>query len=169
MGSGRDLEKLIVASVKAQGLAIDQTSPRSVATGKRDSSGRMITVTIECGQLDFVGNVRGRYVTFDAKSCKVQSSFPLRDIRKHQAVICRNRHLEGACAFFLIELTQPAPSVCYAMPWPVLEPFWREYMAFGQPASIPRAAIERYCLPVPRVGKHLDLVGILDRLMGARV
>lgn len=161
---GKSLETLVERSARAQGLHIEKNSPRSVATGKRDLQGRMLNITIASGKLDFHGHWRTKYFTFDAKSCAAGTRFPLADIAKHQEVICRHRHAEGVVAFFLVEFTQPGQPQYFALTHPILKPYWDARMAWGEPASIPRAAIERYCPRVALTPRGLDLVGIIEQL-----
>lgn len=165
MSSGRDLERLVRRSAEGQGIRITQTGPRAIGTGKTDLRGRPISVHVESGQLDFVCTVQGRHVEFDAKACANLTSFPLREIRHNQAVICRHRHEEGCVAGFLVEFTRLEPAEYYWLPWPVLAPIWRK-APYGGPQSIPLATFRALCPHVRTLpGGRLDLSGILGRLL----
>lgn len=162
MSTGKALETLVRKSADAQrpqGLNLAHTSPRFV--GRVGPNGEAQGRVVSKGTLDFLGDYRGRLVTFDAKSTKTKS-FPLRLIKRHQATIVRNAHQRGAIAFFLVEFTDTG--AYYAMPWPVLAPWWGEFDMMGDPASIPRQVIESECLAIAKERGRLDLVGVIERL-----
>lgn len=163
---GSALETLARKSVERQadqGLHLIQTGPRFVGRvgSKGEASGRLVAL----GALDFIGDYRGRFVTFDAKSCANATSFPLADLRRHQVVIVKRTVARGGLAFFLLEFTAGSPSY-WALTWDVLRPYWNEADAGGR-QSIPRAAIEGQCLRIQRTRSGLDLVGVIEQLQAA--
>lgn len=165
MNTGKALEALVRHSADRQaklGINLKQTSPRFV--GGIGPDGQAQGRVVGKGTLDFVGDLLGRSVQFDAKSTKARSSFKLSLIKRHQATIVRNAHERGAIAFFLIEFsTLEGGPRYYALTWPVLQPFW-DKADFGGVQSIPREIIQRGCVEIPRKGKTLDLVGAIRRL-----
>lgn len=166
MARGSALEALVRKSAKAlerEGLRLAQTSPRSVVM-KRHGSGLAEVRQMPTGDLDFVGDLRGRLVSFDAKSTQQKTRFPLSNIKRHQQVIVRKAHERGALAFFLVEFSTLAGGPRYfALTWPVLRRFWP---AGGDPEpSIPLAVFEAECLEVKRAGAVLDLVGAVRQLL----
>jgi penicillin-binding protein-related factor A (putative recombinase) len=148
------------------GLSLSQTSPRFV--GRVGPDGRAQGRIVGTGQLDFVGDLRGRLVTFDAKSSRHTTRLDLRLIRRHQAVILKRAHQRGAVAFLLVELGAGTPApVYFALPWPALAPWWGA-ADYGGAQSMPRAAIEAEGLPIQRTGKTLLLLPVVEAL-AARV
>lgn len=158
--TGDKLEALAKQSAKAQGLPLKQTSARSVVVGRKD--GRPISAVVSAGELDFTGHLDGRYFTFDAKSThRMHFGLPL--IKSHQATICRNRHTEGAIAFFLVELSRfPGGPRYFAVPWPALAPY-RQGSAWTKP-SLSLKELEAGAIEVRRRGKHLDLAAAIWKL-----
>lgn len=165
--TGNTLEALVRKSAKAQlsqGLRLAQTSPRSVVL-KRHAAGQAHVQQMPTGELDFVGDYKGRAVSFDAKSTATKTTFPLRNIKRHQATIVRHAHERGALAFFLVEFTACAGAPrYYALTWDVLAPFWSSFSLY-QATSIPLAVFEKRCVEVVRKGATLDLVGAVQQLL----
>lgn len=158
--TGGNLEDLVKKSAKAQDLALKQTSARTVVTGRKN--GRAVGRVVSSGELDFTGHIQGQYFTFDAKSTK-RVPFKLSLIKPHQATICRNRHAEGALAFFLIELSAlPGGARVLLVPWPVFAPYWQG-SAWTAP-SVSLAEMEKGAIEVRRRGKLLDLAGAIWQL-----
>lgn len=156
-----------------EGLWLAHTSPRFVGSvgPAGEASGRLVAL----GALDFIGDYRGQAVTFDCKSTETRTSFALRLIKPHQALIVRNAHARGAIAFFLLELDAKAKGPAYfALTWPVLEPYWRAWHYPNPlsddepPASIPRAVLEAHCPRVTRKGSTLDLCAAISGLLETR-
>lgn len=168
MTRGASLEAMIRRSAEIQGLrGLKQTGPRYVgATGRggRAKGGRVVGK----GELDFAGNVGPLAVTFDAKSCANGTSFPLANIKRHQATICKRRHEEGAIAFFLVEFSALDAPEYFALTWPVLEPYWKRYDAIkpgaDYVASIPLTEFRGQCIRVERAGSVLDLLAAVKQL-----
>lgn len=162
---GKGLEGLVVRSAerqKAQGLHLTKTGVGFAYQG-RSADGRMVGVATNKGQLDFVGHLRGRLVTFDAKSCD-KTALPLSSLRRHQVTIVKRRHAEGCVAFFLVELTRGGAPSYHALTWPVLQPYWDKFSLLGTPASIPVAVLQSKCPAIARGANGLDLVAVLEQL-----
>lgn len=159
---GGALEKLVKASADRQrneGLSLTQTAPRFI--GKPGADGIATGRVVGTGQLDFVGDWRGRAVSIECKSTRHATRLDLRLIRRHQAVILRRAHERGAVAFLLVELGAGSPSPVYlAVPWPTLAPWWNA-ASYGGAQSIPRAALDAGSVTVPRRGNYLDLVATI--------
>lgn len=167
---GSALEAIVRRSAdkaKDAGLWLVQTGPRfagKVTGPAGEAQGRLVAA----GALDFIGDLHGRAVTFDAKSCAIKTAFPLKDIRPHQAVIVKRAHRRGAVSFFLVEFSALAGGPRYfALTWPVLEPYWRPFYHSGSAdgsSSIPLRVFEAECLEVGCKGKTLDLAGAIEAL-----
>ena len=165
MSTGSNLEALVRCSadrLEDQGFHLIQTSPRFVGSvgPKGEAFGRIVGQ----GALDFIGDFRGLFVTFDAKSTESKTAFKLDLIKRHQAVIVRKSFERGAIAFFLVEFSKLEPARYFALTWPVLKPWWGR-MDYGGPQSIPFAFLEAECLEIHRERKTLDLVGTVEALM----
>ena len=133
MNTGSTFEALVRKSADKQapqGLHLIQTSPRFV--GSVGPRGEAIGRIVGQGALDFIGDFRGLFVTFDAKSTQSRSSFALDLIKQHQAVIVKNTHDRGGIAFFLVEFSTLAPARYFALSWPTLKPWW-DRMEYGGP------------------------------------
>lgn len=165
MSTGSELESLIRQSAKKQapeGLHLIQTSPRFIGaiTGPcGEARGRVVSL----GALDFIGDYKGAFVTFDAKSTESKTSFRLSLIKQHQAVIVKKAHERGAIGFFLVEFSKLEPARYYALTWPFLREYWNR-QDFGGPQSIPLKAIQEQCHEIVRDRKTLHLVKIIETL-----
>ncbi|MNS48952.1 Holliday junction resolvase RecU [compost metagenome] len=168
-GRGSAFERLVAASVEgleARGCFLLQTSPRFVPQ-KFLPSGKCVGYFASKGGLDFYGHYYGRFVTFDCKSCKLKTRFPLDSIHGHQAHMVGHAHLLGGIAFFLIEMAElDGGPRYYALTWPVLEPYWSKYrLGLEGASSIPLAVLESECIEVKtHGGGFLDILSLLEKL-----
>lgn len=164
--TGDTLEALVrksAALLEREGLRLKQTG--AIFKGKVGPGGQARGRIIAKGDLDFVGDYRGRAVSFDAKSTKRATSFQLALLKKHQVTICKNAHQRGAIAFFLIEFSAlPTGSRYFALTWDVLADYWQAHTFGNGEASIPLAVIASRCVEVRRSGAVLDLVGAIEAL-----
>lgn len=163
--TGAKLEEMIrysVQKVKSEGLNLIQTGPRFV--GSIGDGGQAIGRIVSLGALDFIGDYRGSFVTFDAKSTESKTSFKLDLIKMHQAVIVKRAYERGALGFFLVEFSKLEPCRYYALTWPVLKPYW-DRQDFGGPMSIPLKVIQEQCLEIVRDRKTLHLVEAIEVLI----
>lgn len=152
----KKFEELVKASAKAQraaGLDLKKTSPSVNAFGHVQGG----------GQLDFEGDLRGRAVKFDAKSC-AGSCFPVGNIQEHQRKRVRDAHGRGAIAFFLVEMRDaPGGPRYFALTWPALQPYLLED---APRKSVTIAGFGARCVEVRRVGGELDLVAAIEAVAG---
>lgn len=152
----RKFEDLVKASAKAQralGLDLKKTAPHVNAFGHVQGG----------GQLDFEGDLRGRAVKFDAKSC-AGTCFPVANIQEHQRERVRKAHERGAIAFFLVEMREaPGGPRYFALTWPAMQP----YLEPDAPRkSVTLAGFAARCVEVRRVGGELDLVAAVEAVVG---
>lgn len=160
--TGDSLEALVRRSADiftSEGLRLKQTG--ATFRGKIGPRGQAQGRIVAKGDLDFVGDYRGRAVSFDAKSTKVPTSFPLSNLKRHQVTICKNAHARGALAFFLVEFSKHEVPSYFALTWPELKSFWNRYDAIAPgpayTASIPLPFFLGHCVRVERQGNVLDL------------
>lgn len=169
--NGTALEALVrhsAARQRLQELWLVQTGPRFVGRvvgPHREAIGRLVSL----GELDFIGDLRGRLVTFDCKSTAIRTSLKLELLKPHQVAIVEQAHKRGGIAFFLVEFREPPEPRYYALQWSVLEPYWLSYVDGKGRASIPRGVIARECVEIRRTRRTLDLVGCIEALMGQEV
>ncbi|MBD8924178.1 Holliday junction resolvase RecU [bacterium] len=110
---GMDLEYLIN---KACNYYIDKdiayiykkpTPIRVVRTSYSNAGIRITDAFFELpSTLDFNGLYKGHYIEFDAKKTKSKTSFPLKNISKHQIEHIKNIDNHGGIVFLIIEINQ---------------------------------------------------------------
>lgn len=162
---GSSLEALVAASAKnldAWGLSLRQTSPRFV--GRVLPGGQAVGRLMGHGGLDFAGDWWGRAVTFDCKSCRLKTRFPLDNLKDHQVEIVRTTHERGGIAFFLVEFAALDTPRYLALTWTVLRPVWEHRLT---ERSIPIDTMLARCEEFRFKGRRLDLLDGLTRLDAA--
>ena len=175
MSRGSELEALVRHTVKLfkdQGLWLLQTSPRFIQHGRTGPNGSLAEGRVMGrGGLDFIGDWRGTALTFDCKSTKIDTRFPLDMVEPHQAVLVKKAHERGCLAFLLIEVSAQSNWARYfAVDWPVLGPAWKGYRANEglterrYPASLALEVLERDCVEVKRIKQHLRLIEAIEAL-----
>ena len=60
----------------------------------------------EPSTLDYNGLYKGRYIEFDAKECKLKSSFPFRNIHSHQIEHIKRVLKHGGIVFLIIAMNE---------------------------------------------------------------
>ena len=97
---------------------------------------------------DYNGVYRGRYLDFDVKESRSKTSFPLKNIHKHQSEHLRKIKAHGGYAFLLVHLA--AFDTTYLLPFGDLELFLnravsgRKSMTIAEIAEIGYAIEEGY-------------------------
>jgi recombination protein U len=174
-GRGSRLEKLVAASIvnlEAFGLALYQSTPPFKPL-KFLPNGQVQGYFISHGQLDFYGDLDGRFVTFDTKSCQLKTRVPLDSLHEHQVAIVRGAHRRKAIAFFLVEMVRADGGPRYfALTWDVLGPYWRcnelaplrDRKGKPETASIPFDVLASSCLEIRERGFFLDMLDAVKRL-----
>jgi len=137
---GKSLETLIEYSnsqYKAKGVALIQkvaTPWTVVRRGKQIVS----AFPAEKSTVDFIGTMKfmngGVPIAFDAKQCKLKTSFPLSNIEKHQFDFLRDWEQQGGESFFIIEMT--ALNTIYKIEFKEIMKYWLESVNGGK-KSIP--------------------------------
>jgi penicillin-binding protein-related factor A (putative recombinase) len=159
--SGTDLEKIVRDSVEScMGLSIDQVSPRFV--GQVFPDGRVSGRFAGKGLLDFVGDLHGQSVYFDAKSCD-GTNIPLSRLEPHQIARVERGHERGAITFFLVAFQEPKPRY-FALTWPMLAPFLDEDRKPAGRKSIPLSFftdVASVAIEIHPIGKTLDLLTVI--------
>lgn len=104
---GKALENLIDYAnnqYKSKGLArVDKVpTPWNVSFDRR--TGRVFRAFPEKkGTVDYIGVSHGKPIAFDAKSTKIKTSFPLKNIQEHQIRYLQDYEEQGGISFFIVE------------------------------------------------------------------
>ncbi|MGO0058617.1 Holliday junction resolvase RecU [Brevibacillus fluminis] len=114
--------------------------------------------------VDYDGIYKGRAIFFEAKSTREQTSFPLKNIERHQIEYLENAEKQGGICFFLIEFA--VTQEVFFLPLATV----RQYMLHAQSGgrkSIPKDDFEYYAYLVPQTKRAvLDYLVWVDKLIG---
>lgn len=148
-----DLINLVNQQYLTRGLAVIQkvATPWTVSRGKKEI---MYAFPEEESTVDYIGTLKGgRPVAFDAKSCKIKTSFPFSNVKAHQVQFLRNWQDMNGSAFFLIEMTSLRKT--YRIPLDNFLQFWNEANRGGR-KSIVIADLQLFHEVRSRNGLYLD-------------
>ena len=110
---------------------------------------------------DYNGVYKGRYIDFEAKETKLQTSFPLKNFHEHQIIHMQNVLNHGGIAFIIIRFSQTEE--IYYLPAETLISYWDEMLAGGR-KSIPKKDIERFGDLIPiGYAPRIDYIKIIMR------
>ena len=110
---------------------------------------------------DYNGVYKGRYIDFEAKETKLQTSFPLKNFHEHQIIHMQNVLDHGGIAFIIIRFSQTEE--IYYLPAETLISYWNEMLAGGR-KSIPKKDIERFGDLIPiGYAPRIDYIKIIMR------
>lgn len=104
---GKDFENLIELANQqylSRKIAVIQkvSTPWNVVRSEKKI---MSAFPEEESTVDYIGIMMdGRGIAFDAKSCKIKTSFPFSNIKEHQVQFLQNWQEMNGTAFFLIEM-----------------------------------------------------------------
>ena len=107
---GSDFEDLINRTNKEylnDDLAVVQKIPTSIKPVKLDSEKGVITLAYfdEKSTVDYMGNIQGIPVCFDAKQTN-KKSLPIANIHEHQVLFMDKFDLQGGIAFLLVHFSE---------------------------------------------------------------
>lgn len=101
----------------------------------RDKDGNMRRLVPEKkSTVDFIGCLNGRGLAFDAKETNERASFPLANVKEHQAVFLEKYRNCGGHAFLLVRFVKHQET--FILSSIQLSTWWKE-AAFGGRKSIP--------------------------------
>lgn len=110
---------------------------------------------------DYNGVYKGRYIDFEAKETKLQTSFPLKNFHEHQIIHMQNVLNHGGIAFIIIRFSQTEE--IYYLPAETLIDYWKQMLAGGR-KSIPKKDIERFGDLIPiGYAPRIDYIKIMNR------
>lgn len=155
---GKRTEQMLIQSNRQyylQGQAFIIKQNPEVKT-LRGSDGRIAeTFYAEKSGLDYVGLIPGgQFVTFDAKETASKSSFPLKNVKRHQVNTTDVVHAFEGVAFMIVHFT--SLSRMFLLPAKVLKQAYNESES-GGPKSIPLKNFETDAIEVKSGnGCHID-------------
>lgn len=108
---------------RQKGLALVQKIPTSIIPLEIDSKTRRITQAYfeKKSTVDYIGNVQGVPICFDAKECTV-SNFPLHNVHEHQMVYMEDFEKQQGISFFIIYFAKT--DEYYYVPYRDMRVFW---------------------------------------------
>lgn len=124
---GSALEEMInytVEDLKQRGLALIQKIPTPITPIEIEKETRHITLAYFDKQstVDYIGNVQGIPVCFDAKECQTDT-FPLANVHEHQISFMKTWEEQDGISFLLILFTDR--NEAYYLPYRDLVRFWK--------------------------------------------
>lgn len=140
---GSFLEDCINASNSVylqQGLAVVQKIPTAITPVELDQESGTIKLAYfdKKSTVDYVGNVQGIPVCFDAKETKL-NYLPLTNIHEHQIDFMRAFNAQDGLAFLIVRFEKYEET--FLCPYEMLEKYWIEAKNGGR-KSIPYSAFE---------------------------
>lgn len=107
--------------------------------------------------VDYMGDIAGDSVCFEAKQTKVETAFPLKNIEPHQIDFMRKW---GGIKFFIIEFVEHQE--IYRVEWDLVIHYWDQHEKASGRASIPYRDMKGEKLVKPGRGIVLDyLEGVI--------
>ncbi|MCG5104432.1 Holliday junction resolvase RecU [Oceanobacillus alkalisoli] len=135
---GKTLENIIEYSNKVyknKGMALVDKVPTPWNVHYNKKTGRVVRAFPEKkGTVDFVGISHGRSIAFDAKSTKIRTSFPLKNVEQHQVDYLINHQDQGGISFFIVYFEKH--NEAYYLPIDELKKWWDSQLSGGR-KSIP--------------------------------
>ena len=131
---GSTLEDLINQTniqYREQKLALIQKIPTPIKPIEMDKGSRRITLAFfeQKSTVDYIGNVQGIPVCFDAKESAVDT-FPLQNIHPHQMAFMEEWEAQGGIAFLLVYYTHR--NEVYYIPFGHIRSFWQRSAEGGR-------------------------------------
>ncbi|NLW70290.1 MAG: Holliday junction resolvase RecU [Eubacteriaceae bacterium] len=152
---GSNLEELINITNREyleDGLAVIQKVPTPITPVEIDNSRGVITLAYfdDKSTVDYIGNVQGIPVCFDAKETKGKS-LPIANLHEHQIRFMEEYVSQEGVAFILVNFSDA--DEYYAMEIQKLKPLYEASLKGGR-KSIPKSVFEG-CIRIERAGKYL--------------
>lgn len=118
-----------------EGIAVIQKIPTAIKPVELDGSRGVITLAYfdEQSTVDYMGNVQGIPVCFDAKETSKQS-LPIANIHEHQITFMEKFALQGGLSFILVHFTKT--DRIFLLDFDTLKMFWDSANAGGR-KSVP--------------------------------
>lgn len=107
--------------------------------------GILTAVFSEASTTDFNGIYKGRYIDFDAKQTSIKTSFPLKNVGRHQYRHLLSIRNHGGVAFLLVRFSKLEE--VYVLPIEILSRYWEEALKGGR-KSIPYDTFKEGCISV---------------------
>ena len=116
---------------RQKGLALVQKIPTSIIPLEIDNKTRKITNAYfeKKSTVDYIGNVQGVPVCFDAKEC-TKSYFPIHNVHEHQMEYMEDFEKQQGISFFIIYFSQT--DEYYYVPYRDMKVFWERAKGGGR-------------------------------------
>lgn len=94
--------------IRKKKLGIVQKIPTPIKPLKIDSQTGRITSAFfeEKSTVDYIGIVQGYPVCFDAKECRIGTSFPLKNVHAHQVEYMKEFEEQGGYSFLIVKFVE---------------------------------------------------------------
>ena len=131
---GSTLEELVNQTIhqyEQQNLALIQKIPTPITPVKIDKESRHITLAYfeKISTVDYIGNVQGIPVCFDAKECNVDT-FPLQNIHEHQMDFMEKFEKQQGISFAILYYSHK--HLFYYMTFRKMNEFWQRSVNGGR-------------------------------------
>lgn len=125
-------------------MALVQKIPTPIKPLKLDEKTRKITLAYfeEKSTVDYIGMVQDRGIAFDCKECSVKTSFPLKNVHKHQVEYMRDFEEQGGICFLIVRFSHLEIQKTFFLPFKLLARYYDQMEKAGGPKSIPLKAFE---------------------------
>ena len=109
---------------RQKGLGLVQKIPTPIVPLEIDSKSKRITQAYfeKKSTVDYIGNVQGVPICFDAKEC-ITSYFPMHNVHEHQMEYMEDFEKQQGIAFFIIYFAQT--DEYYYVPYRDMKVFWK--------------------------------------------
>lgn len=116
---------------RQENLALVQKIPTPITPIEIDKERHHITLAYfeQKSTVDYIGNVQGIPVCFDAKECATDT-FPLQNIHKHQIKFMEEFEIQKGIAFLIIYFSNV--DICYYVPYRDVAKFWNRALEGGR-------------------------------------
>ena len=131
---GSTLEELVNQTInqyEQQSLALIQKIPTPITPVQIDKESRHITLAYfeKISTVDYIGNVQGIPICFDAKECSTDT-FPLQNIHEHQMDFMEKFERQQGISFMILYFSHK--NLFYYMPFRKIKEFWQRSIDGGR-------------------------------------
>lgn len=162
---GMGLERMIEmtnTTYENKGIAIIKKRPTPMKViGKSKRPGQHIAIFEKRSTVDYTGIYKGRAIEFEAKSTRLSTSWPIKDIHEHQVDHIRKVIEHGGIAFVIVEFA--SLEATYLLQGNRLLHVWQAAQK-GARKSIPIDEFQMFCSEISSGrGVPLDYLAALEQ------
>lgn len=150
-----------------KGIAVIHKKPTPIQIAHVDFPSRSAAVIKEAyfkqpSTTDYNGVYKGRYIDFEAKETKSNTSLPLQNFHEHQITHLKQVDQQKGICFVIIRFSQT--DEYFLLPSQPLFHFW-ERMLNGGRKSIQKLEIEKHGYSIPiQFTPRIDYLNVIERL-----